>query len=952
MARFTRPTLAALAVLAAGSLTAGLGQAAPVRAEGRPGAGVSPAQVGHHHETRGNYDSRTLGDDAAATATTGVARRSARAAAAVPARVDLRIDPVTGTVRHMSVPTGFLTGPSGRDAAAVALDYVRAHVAALGLARADLDTLRLNRRAVDINGITHLAWRQIAEGVPIFGNGLRAHVDRRGRLIAVQGSPIAAVAAQIQRARAVRLDRGAAISAAAADARVARSELRPGATADRVWFYSQGRLRPGWLTFTEPGPTEGYAHVVDATSGRTLLRRSTVNFERGAALVHEHYPGASGDASGGSQHRVNLFRLGFLPRNATWLRGRYASVWADVNDDNRVQAAEKTDVPGVKGRAQFPLRHFRTAPGEVRCSPQFRCTWDPSQPRSWKRNMNQEAVQGLYAVSRFAQWLAKAPIGFTKSMGSFDRRDGDQANVHILDGADTRGGLPDGQHLNNASFNTRPDGAPGVMTLYLNAAPFLAAGAGQAMDNIAHEYAHGLSNRLVIDSSGSSTLHSFQAGGMGEGWSDFYSFDYLVARGFLDHSKAVPGELLYDRYLDRNTPLTRTEAIDCPVGVPAPNCRQLDGSTQGGYTYGDIAGALGTGVHNVGELWGQTLWEIRQRLGRQTAVRLITSAMTLSPDDPSMLDMRNAILSADRVLYEGDHYIALWQIFANRGLGFFAASIDAADAAPAEDFSTPPPASAARGTVSGVVSDGAGAPVADAVVLVAGFATGIDSGAVATTAADGSYSISGLAPGTYPKVVARAPGFEPDRTAVTIVSDQQTTADFTIRRDWAATSGGATVADFDGPDYTRFGCGPGGALDLSSGTGWGSVTTASEDAPAESAGDVVPKSLVIELPAAIDIASFAIDPSATCGDGGSSSTADYRLEVSTSVDGPWTEVAEGTFTPADQGTLVPVAASAPAAQTFVRYTMLSPQVPDFAECPDAFDGCQFMDTTEVAVYAD
>ena len=74
--------------------------------------------------------------------------------------------------------------------------------------------------------------------------------------------------------------------------------------------------------------------------------------------------------------------------------------------------------------------------------------------------MNQEGVQGLYAISRFAQWLAKAPIGFTQAMGSFDRRDGDQVNTHILDGADLDNGLPDGQHVNNASFDTRPDGTP------------------------------------------------------------------------------------------------------------------------------------------------------------------------------------------------------------------------------------------------------------------------------------------------------------------------------------------------------------------------------------------------------------------------------------------------------------------------------------------------------------
>ncbi len=47
-----------------------------------------------------------------------------------------------------------------------------------------------------------------------------------------------------------------------------------------------------------------------------------------------------------------------------------------------------------------------------------------------------------------------------------------------------------------------------------------------------HEYTHGLSNRLVVDASGNSTLNSIQAGSMGEAWSDFYAMDYLVTNGF------------------------------------------------------------------------------------------------------------------------------------------------------------------------------------------------------------------------------------------------------------------------------------------------------------------------------------------------------------------------------------------------------------------------------------
>ena len=42
-----------------------------------------------------------------------------------------------------------------------------------------------------------------------------------------------------------------------------------------------------------------------------------------------------------------------------------------------------------------------------------------------------------------------------------------------------------------------------------------------------------------------------------------------------------------------------------------------------------------------------------------------------------------------------------------------------------------------------------------------------------------------------------------------------TNADFEPRRDWVSSSGGGTITDFNGPDYTDFGCGPGGAIDLS-----------------------------------------------------------------------------------------------------------------------------------------
>ncbi len=42
-----------------------------------------------------------------------------------------------------------------------------------------------------MGGTHHLSFTQSVNGVSVFGNGVKAHVDRRGRLIQVDGSPVA-----------------------------------------------------------------------------------------------------------------------------------------------------------------------------------------------------------------------------------------------------------------------------------------------------------------------------------------------------------------------------------------------------------------------------------------------------------------------------------------------------------------------------------------------------------------------------------------------------------------------------------------------------------------------------------------------------------------------------------------------------------------------------------------
>ena len=146
-------------------------------------------------------------------------------------------------------------------------------------------------------------------------------------------------------------------------------------------------------------------------------------------------------------------------------------------------------------------------------------------------------------------------------------------------------------------------------------------------------------------------------------------------------------------------------------------------------TFGDIGYDLtGPEVHADGEIWTATLWELRKKLvaqygqaeGSEVAARLVTDAMPLSAPDPSFLDMRDAILTADADRYHGDNTDTVWSVFAHRGAGASASSATGDDTEPRPAFDH---ASDSRnGTLVGtVVNASTGAPVKNAKVIVGEF---------------------------------------------------------------------------------------------------------------------------------------------------------------------------------------------------------------------------------------
>ncbi len=75
---------------------------------------------------------------------------------------------------------GTLTGPSADDPAEVALRYVRANLAALGLTAADLETLE-PPSTTTAAGVTEVRWRQAVDGIPAADSELRVNLTARRR---------------------------------------------------------------------------------------------------------------------------------------------------------------------------------------------------------------------------------------------------------------------------------------------------------------------------------------------------------------------------------------------------------------------------------------------------------------------------------------------------------------------------------------------------------------------------------------------------------------------------------------------------------------------------------------------------------------------------------------------------------------------------------------------------
>ena len=639
---------------------------------------------------------------------------------------DLGGDALVGRVtasRSAVAVTGLkdqLTDPSRDDPEQIALAYLRDNAVSFGLRADDIDALKLQDRYTSWEGTTHLIWVQSAGGVDAYDNKVGANVARDGSVINTWSTAIPDFAGDGTPA----ISAGDALGIAARDVDAPGAAPRAGAptgpdkatkfsndaTATLTLFGTPGGAKLAWkVGLAGPAP-DTYQVVVDAATGTVLARQDKTAYANDAT-VYETFPGP---LAGGGAHSTDLDIYITAADGSDGLKGPNAWAWSDTTDDCSLTSqtavsagcagpvgADEEVMPSNPGTGafDFPLATFTPA-GPQTCPDPPGCTWDSATANSWQTNRRQNATQAFFYVNNFHDHLAAAPIGFNAASHNFENGGpggNDPVLVNSDDGADSGAtatpptpGLPDDDHVDNANFATPQDGVTPVMQMYLfRDSAFNSVNGGDDAIIVYHEYTHGLSTRLVGGGTADG-LDAFQSGAMGEAWSDWYAFDFLVKQFNLSDDPNVNGELNADAYVTPGSDhLIRTEPIDCPVGSAGPECPGTPTAGAGGYTFGDMGKIIGDReVHADGEIWGQTLWDIRNALGSDETEELVTDALRNSPINPGFLDERDQILADAATKFPTD-VGTLWSIFAARGMGASASSTSSDGIGVTEAFDTP-----------------------------------------------------------------------------------------------------------------------------------------------------------------------------------------------------------------------------------------------------------------------
>jgi Zn-dependent metalloprotease len=639
-----------------------------------------------------------------------------------------------GAMKNFFIDGGTLSEPQSDTADNVARKFLGRHGSLFALSNASVEELKLENEDND-QGTTFLNYTQTINGLKVFEGQVQVVVNRNGEVLNVRegflvdGPPLKRKGA-LSEAKAI----AKAFEHAGRNVFPAFVENYTRASATEMSRFANpvdvnleevlseqnvvrvgGETRLAWHIYAEVGPEEWYEILLDAYTGDLLLRHNLYVFEA-QGTVYTEAPDK------GARQLVSFVGDTTINTTAGWMgtstvtTGNNVEAYLDTNADNVPDANNTTGLSN--GHATSATQDF-TFP--------FSTTVDP-------RTQQAAVVTNLFYYNNIMHDFSYN-LGFTETARNFQVNNfgrGGTGNDSV------RAEAQDGSGTNNANFATPPDGSRPRMQQFLFTSPNPDRDSSVDGDVVFHEYGHGISNRLI--GNGSTALSGTQSGAMGEGWSDYWATT-------INNDGAV-GE-----YVTNNPAGIRRAAYTVPAAAVHDS-------------YADLSS---TSVHNDGEVWAATLWDLRTQLGATITDRIVLNGMKFTPTRPSFLNARDGILQADQNLNGGANRCAIWTVFARHGMGVSAVGNDgtthvAATDVPADcggtcSFSINPTSAsfaAAGGSASVSVTTQAGcnwtAVSNDSFITITSGASGSGSGTVnysvaantASTSRNGSMTIAGL----------------------------------------------------------------------------------------------------------------------------------------------------------------------------------------------------------------
>ncbi len=578
-----------------------------------------------------------------------------------------RVDATTGVTRSLSSAGGFLTAPSRTDAVTTATSFLEANRALLGLDALDVAAYTVRDIVPSgASGSTHVYIEQQYAGLRVYNAVYQANMDREGRITGVANSFMPSIAVSVNALRP-RISARRAVAAATEHLGIALGRL------PRVLAGGKGVER---VTSIDPAgisenPITARLMILPI---RAAEARLVWNFQI-QTLDHQHWFDMNVDADSGK-----------IWTRFDWVASDQYKVYAHpAESPNHVQGGP---LPPADGRALV------VEPADPTASPE---TWhsgnltEGNNVRAYEDSnesnsgtpvncggsrvcefpLNLSSIPSPYypaAVTNLFYWNNVVhdvlyQYGFDEVSGNFQE---DNFGNGGLGSDSVYAEAQDGGGVDNANFSTPPDGFNPRMQMYIWNAASPPRDGDFDSGIIVHEYAHGISNRLVGGPSNVSCLSNSQQ--PGEGWSDWYALALTAKVGDAGTDPRGIGTYVL------NQPTNGQGIRDQPYSTdPAVNS----------WTFESIRGALAP--HGTGAVWAQALWEVYWALvdqhgfdpdiysaaggaGNQRALLYVTEGLKNTPCSPTFLDARDAILQAVLNTYPADE-CTVWQAFADFGLG-------------------------------------------------------------------------------------------------------------------------------------------------------------------------------------------------------------------------------------------------------------------------------------------